>query len=29
MVILLRRIFFGMLGRYAWKQVRRRYLRRR
>lgn len=29
MVFLLRRMFFGLLGRYVWKQVRRRYLRRR
>ncbi len=28
MVLLLRRMFFGLLGRYVWKQVRRRYLRR-
>ena len=29
MVFLLRRMFFGLLGRYVWKQVHRRYLRRR
>ena len=29
MVILLRRLFFGLLGRFVWKKVRRRYMRRR